>query len=251
MPLSRVRLTVGVPRADALYDYLRQAILSGELAPNERLIETEIARQTGVSRTPVREALHKLLVDQLVHDTGRGLVVRSVTLEQLSDLCAVREVLEGMASRLAAMRRPNLELAQLGYATDDFNAASQAGDIPRLVELNGRFHEIIWLASGNRYLAELLQSLRERIEQLQVTTLSVPGRAASAARQHAEIFAAISAGDADTAEKMAVQHFREAMAIRISPDRSQHAPPPRARQAPPAAKRLHSPAASSGPQGNG
>lgn len=220
MPLPQVRLAVGLPRADALYDYLRQAILSGELPPNERLIETEIARQTGVSRTPVREALHKLLVDQLVEDTGRGLVVRSVTLEQLSDLCAVREVLEGMASRQAAVRRPHFELAQLEFAADEFVKASQVRDIDRMVEQNAMFHEAIWRASGNRYLAELLRSLRERIEQLQVTTLSAPGRPESASKQHAEIFAAISAGDAETAEKMAMQHFREAMVIRVSAERA-------------------------------
>lgn len=220
MPLSQIRLAGGLPRADALYDYLRRAILSGDLAPNERLIETEIARQSGVSRTPVREALHKLLVDQLVHDTGRGLVVRSVTLEQLSDLCAVREVLEGMASRLAAARRPQFELAQIEYAADEFARASQTGNIDQLVKQNGQFHEAIWGASGNRYLAGLLKSLRERIERLQVTTLSAPGRAETAAREHAEIFAAISAGDAETAGRMAIQHFREAMAIRISAELS-------------------------------
>jgi DNA-binding GntR family transcriptional regulator len=223
VPLPQIRLAVGRPRADALYDYLRRAILSGELAPNERLIETEIARRSGVSRTPVREALHKLLVDRLVHDTGRGLVVRSVTLEQLSDLCAVREVLEGMASRLAAARRPQFELAQIEYAADEFARATQTGDIDRLVKQNGKFHEAIWRASGNRYLAELLKSLRERIEHLQVTTLSATGRAESAAKEHAEIFAAISAGDAELAGRMAIQHFREAMAIRISAELSEAA----------------------------
>jgi DNA-binding GntR family transcriptional regulator len=221
VPVSRVRLPAGKPRADALYDYLRQAILSGELAPNERLIETVIAAQSGVSRTPVREALHKLLIDQLVHDTGRGMVVRSVTPEQLSELCEVREVLEGMASKLASIRRPRFELVQLGFIESEFAEACKAGDVPRMVQQNGQFHEVIWQASGNGYLAELLRSLRERIERLQVTSLSAPGRSEDACVQHAEILEAISSGDADTAEKMAIQHFREAMAIRLSTARSQ------------------------------
>jgi DNA-binding GntR family transcriptional regulator len=221
VPFSHVRLAAGVPRADALYDYLRQAILSGELLPNERLIETEIAAHTGVSRTPVREALHKLLIDQLVHDTGRGMVVRHVTPEQLSELCEVREVLEGMASRLASIRRPSFELAQLDFIASEFADASRAGDVEKMVQANDHFHEVIWRASGNGYLTELLRSMRERIEQLQVTTLSAPGRAEDACGEHSEILAAISSGDAETAEKMAVQHFREAMAIRIATARSQ------------------------------
>lgn len=220
MPLSKVQLDSGLPRADALYEYLRGAILSGVLQPNERLVETEIARLSGVSRTPVREALHKLLIDKLVEDTGRGLVVRSVTREQLSDLCAVREVLEGMASRLAAIRRPSFELSELALVAEEFNKAGEAGDVAAMVEQNGKFHESIWRASGNRYLADLLRTLRERVEQLQVTTLSAAGRAETAAGEHAEILAAISAGDADTAERIAMEHFREAMVIRVSMQRT-------------------------------
>src|ERR1051326_8637601 len=94
-------------RADELYDHLRAAIVQGTLEPNTRLVELALAREAGISRTPVREALHRLEVDGLVRTSSRGMVVVDFSEDELVELCVAREGIESMVARLAAAARPH------------------------------------------------------------------------------------------------------------------------------------------------
>jgi DNA-binding GntR family transcriptional regulator len=203
-------------RADQLYAYLRRAIHEGELRPNERLVEAAIAEQAGVSRTPVREALHKLQVDGLVTVTGRGFVVGTVSIDELVELCAVRETLEAMAAGLAARSRNGMDLIALGHVADEFRGAASRGDVPDLVRFNHAFHEAIWQAARNRYLARQLHALRGQIERLQPTTLAVPERQRIATTEHQAIVQAIGEQDLDRAQLVTRDHFQGAMALRLA-----------------------------------
>jgi DNA-binding GntR family transcriptional regulator len=199
-----------------LYDYLRQAILDGTLEVNERLVEGTIATAASVSRTPVREALGKLEVDGLVKSTPRGTVVGVFSMDELSDLCSVRETLEGMASQVSATTMSEMEVLSLERVNHAYEEATRTADIRRLVELNHAFHEAIWQGSRNRYLADRLRTLRSQIERIQETTLAIPARREDAMREHAEILQAIREHDQERAERVTRQHFRRAMAMRLA-----------------------------------
>jgi DNA-binding GntR family transcriptional regulator len=204
-------------RAEELYDWLREAILAGELRPRDRLVETVIADLASVSRTPVREALHRLEVDGLVNEGSGGLEVNGFTANQLADLCAVRETLEGMATSLAARSCSLLELETLRRIVREEEALLERdGDLIDRVDLNHRFHETIWRASRNRYLADEIQNLRSLIERLQNSTLRERQRSLEAIGEHRAIISAIEAGDDREAGSLARIHFRKAMAIRLA-----------------------------------
>src|SRR6266567_63643 len=108
MPLNKIVLPGKRSKAEELYEFLHNAILECQIEPNERIIEEQIAALASVSRTPVREAIRRLEADNLVQDTGQGLVIVAVTPDELAEFCAVREVLEGLASRLAALARSEI-----------------------------------------------------------------------------------------------------------------------------------------------
>jgi DNA-binding GntR family transcriptional regulator len=214
VPLNRIALPGERNRADELYSHLRAAILSGELRPRERLVENAVARLALVSRTPVREALHRLEVDGLVRESdGGGMEVCGFSLEELGDLCAVRETLEGMATNLAATSRSEMDIAMLRRVLDAELATDH--DAPSRVALNHAFHETLWRASRNRYLTTQLQGLREVIEVLQPTTLSYPLRRREALTEHGAIVDAVERQDSAEAERLARVHFRNAMAARM------------------------------------
>jgi DNA-binding GntR family transcriptional regulator len=216
MPLSKIELSGEGSRAQKLYEFLRNAILDGTLKPNERLVEETIAAMASVSRTPVREAIHRLEADDLIQNTGQGLVVGECSPDDLADLCTVRETLEGLASRLAAVSRSEIEVLSLRTILSDYRKATEQQDIPRLIALNHAFHETIWQAARNRYLFQQLITLRNLIERLQNTTLAIPSRQQEALVQHELVLDAIVKRDADEAERLACQHFREAMALRMT-----------------------------------
>ena len=218
MPLRSIQLPRARSRADGLYDYLRSAILAGELDQHERLVENTIAELAAVSRTPVREALHRLEVDGLVQPSSSGGVeVISLSLDDLADLCAVREVLEGMATGLAATARSEIDLATLeGILESEVQAYSaNPHDAEGQVRLNHSFHETLWRISRNRYLASQLETLRAMIERMQETTLRSVERQAQALDEHRQIVSAVSVRDSRKAEKLARLHFRNAMAARM------------------------------------
>jgi DNA-binding GntR family transcriptional regulator len=219
VPLEPVTLPGQRSRAHELYNWLRAAILTGDLKPHERLVETTIAELASVSRTPVREALHRLEVDGLIGEgENGGLEVIGFSLDELADLCAVRETLEGMAAELAAVSRSEMELATLRSIVGSEEEALGAGNaqLDQLIDMNHSFHETLWRASRNRYLADELRHLRSLIERLQETTLRSADRLEQAITEHKAILDALSERDAATAGELTRRHFRNAMAKRLA-----------------------------------
>ena len=203
-------------RADLVYTVLRDDILNSRVRPGERLSEERIAHRLQVSRTPVREALKRLHAEGLVEITPhRGAVVRDPSGEELAELCTVRDVLEGLAARLAARSISRVELYTLEKLLADEARALAENRTADLVELNFQFHETIWVASRNRYLAHQLRQLRQFVQRLQESTLTVPGRKEEAYREHKALFEACAAGDPDEAERLAREHVRKAESVRL------------------------------------
>lgn len=214
--LTLIELPGQRSRAVELYDYLREAIADGRLQPGDRLVETRIARMASVSRTPVREAIRMLDADGLVRPSNDGLIVSGLSAQELLDLCVVREALEGLATRLAASARSEIDMMTLDRLVEQCEAAVAAGDLPRLSALSHAFHETIWQSTGNRYLAGQLRDLKSRVDRNQESTLLSPGRVEASIVEHRQLLAALSDRDADRAQSVAEAHFRMAMAIRLA-----------------------------------
>ena len=153
-----------LPLRDVVFNTLRQAILKGELKPGERLLEIALAERLGVSRTPVREAMRKLEQEGLVvMIPRRGAQVASITEKDLNDVLEVRIALENVAIEKACKLITEEELGRLWVAAKEFEKTKAEGNLVRLAEADVAFHEIIYQASDNKRLNQVLNNLREQM----------------------------------------------------------------------------------------
>lgn len=204
-----------VSRGKAVYHAILDEIRDGILKAGDRLREQDIAARFGMSRTPVREGLGRLLEKGLlVAAGGRGLTVRALTTAEVIDLYAMREILEGAAARLAAQHASAPEIAALADLHREFAAAGE--DYRLVARLNREFHGAIHRAARNAYLDAATSQLEDNITLLGISTFSVPGRPAGAIDEHGDILRAISERDADRAEQAARAHMRAALRARLA-----------------------------------
>jgi DNA-binding GntR family transcriptional regulator len=201
---------------DAVTDALREAILDGALTPSKWLREDELARQLSVSRTPVREALRRLTDEGLtVRDPHRGTMVAQMSLDDILAVYHVRETLEGLAARTAALRRPPGLVDALQDMHQQIVDRVAAGDIGAVARLNLEFHRLLRDATDNRYLERFLMQVEHAVRRFGRSTYELPSRAQEAIDEHGAIVAAVAAGDAETAERTAILHMQRAREARI------------------------------------
>jgi len=204
----------GLPRGEVAYRYVRSAIQRGDFKPGERLREIDLARQIGLSRTPIREALSRLESDGLVtHDAIRGVVVAELDHNMVTELYYMREVLEGTAARLVAQHASDVEISILDDLCQQYEAA--LGDETALKTANRRFHETLYRCSHNRYLLNMVTVLHDALALIGGTTLGHAERAAETLHEHRAVVAAIRARDADAAEQALRLHIRMAHKVRM------------------------------------
>jgi len=207
-PLQRRRLV------DEAAQRLREAILSGRLAGGTRLRQTELADRLGISRTPIREALVRLREEGLIELQPRGGVrVAPLDPDEAVELYDLREVLDGLAARLAAGRREAGGLGHLERALGRMRGCVERGDPTHWFRAHVQFHEEIIRAAGNRHLARLSAVVRLSIRQFHPMLLGTPQRLADADREHRQIFEAIAARDPEGAERAARAHIAAAREI--------------------------------------
>jgi len=200
-------------RADFVFETLRDAIWDGRIARGVRIREEEIARNLGVSRTPVRAALQRLQQrGLLVVGAGRGLVVAELTHLQVVELYGMREILEGSAARFAARHASDSEIEMLHRLQRELRQVKT--DAMALVMLNRRFHQAIYHAAHNQYLMQALESLHDSLALLNHTTFRMPKRKESD-EEHRKIVLAIERRDPDQAEQAARAHIRNAQRTRF------------------------------------
>lgn len=204
----------GAPKPSP-YERLTQAIVTGELAPGQPLVETALAEWCQVSRTPVREALTRLEQDGLIVRSDRGLVVRERTPEEILDIYDTRIVLEGMAARVAAVRRSHLDLLTLRRVVHRLSDVD-AADASAMAEGNREFHRAVWRASHNESLTDLLRRQDLHLARFPSAALSQPGRWAESIEEHREMLDAIERQDALHAHELATAHFTKARELRLA-----------------------------------
>ncbi|MFO1162195.1 MAG: GntR family transcriptional regulator [Reyranellaceae bacterium] len=201
-------------RSDWAYERLHEAIRDGALEPGQRVMETEVSAWLRVSRTPVREALHRLLAEGLLEPAATGgLQVTLYDLRAISEFYATRERLEGAAAALAAEHADPTEQRILSAMLDAMRTLPN--DTRAHARENQAFHEQIYRAAHNRFLLKSLRTLLNFVPLLGRTTYHAPNRFEEADREHTEIVDAILARDPRRAEEAARTHIRHAYASRV------------------------------------
>ena len=197
-----------LPLRDVVFNTLRQAILKGELKPGERLMEIALAERLGVSRTPIREAMRKLELEGLVvMIPRRGAQVANITEKDLNDVLEVRIALENMAIEKACKRMTDEEMGRLWLAAKEFERTMAEGDLVRLAEADVAFHEIIYQASDNRRLNQVLNNLREQIYRYRVEYLKDEETRNVLVKEHEELTRAIKERDVLRAQEISFEHI--------------------------------------------
>ena len=179
-----------------VYNHLREQILSGQIAPQQRLIETKIAREIGTSRTPVREALHNLEVEGLIESIPRvGYRVKFLNPTEVEEICAIRATIEGLAADWAMNKAPGKLVTELKRNIAQSEKAIARGAVKDFVELDAQFHESIARLSGGQRLLELAQTLRRHMLRYRIESIYTLDNVRRAIDGHKGILRAIEKAD--------------------------------------------------------
>ena len=201
------------PARDRVYLYVREQILRGRFAGGSFIEEEQISNAMAVSRTPVREAFHRLEAERFIDLLPRrGALVRQVTVRELADLYETRRMIEGYA--LGRICREEIVLpAEMATILDQIDEFA-GRDIFAGVELNRRFHFTMVAALGNEVLSDLYRSLDARQQRVAMTALTVdPNRIVRIRSEHRALLAALQVWDEATARAILEQHLRPVMGV--------------------------------------
>ncbi len=195
--------------ASKVYEALREAIVAGDFDPGEPLTEHDLCRRFGVSRTPVREALAKLDRDRLVRVVPKkGAFVRMVSHDEIRELYEIREALEALVVRLAALRLAEADLADFEQRFSALQARGAATSPLEVRALGDEFHQYLGKQAGNAKLLEMLGAIREQIQSVWTMSIMAPRRVPGLIREHLALIQALRRGQAGRAERLMVQHVR-------------------------------------------
>ena len=207
-PNFQVNMNEYLPLRDVVFNTLRQAILRGELKPGERLMEIQLANKLGVSRTPIREAIRKLELEGLVLMIPRkGAEVAEITEKSLKDVLEIRRALEDLAVRLACEKITKEELKELKKAGDEFKKVLKSQDITEVAEADVRFHDVIYMATDNPKLIQLLNNFREQMYRFRVEYLKKAEVRPQLIAEHDEIIKYITQGNKEEASRVVTRHI--------------------------------------------
>jgi DNA-binding GntR family transcriptional regulator len=181
--------------------HIRDAIATGRLMPNERLLEVDLAKQLNTNRANIRTALAVLESEGLVRrEANRGARVRLLSEQEALEIAETRLALESLIARKAAQLATDDDVALLRQLHEAMRARLEAGDFIGVSALNGDFHRAILRIAKNETIGRLLANLRHQLIRVQFRTILVPGRAAKSVGEHSRIVDAIAAKDPDAAE---------------------------------------------------
>lgn len=197
-----------LPLRDVVFNTLRQAILTGELKPGERLMEIHLANRLGVSRTPIREAIRKLELEGLVTMIPRkGAEVAQITEKSMNDVLEVRRALDALCAELACDRITEEELAALKDACVGFEQAVKTGDVKKIAQADVALHDIIVQATGNQRLIQLVNNLAEQMYRYRFEYIKDTSQHENLAEEHRIIYESILRKDKETASQAARIHI--------------------------------------------
>lgn len=197
-----------LPLRDVVFNTLRQAILTGEMKPGERLMEIHLANKLGVSRTPIREAIRKLELEGLVTMIPRrGAEVAEITEKSLKDVLEVRRTLDALSVELACDRINDEELEALRTACLKFEEATKTKDARVIAKADVSLHDIIVKATGNQRLIQLVNNLSEQMYRYRFEYIKDESGHATLIDEHRIIYESIRRKDKETAANTAKLHI--------------------------------------------
>jgi len=190
-----------------VYRILKSSIIKGDLKPGEKLLESKIGKQLGVSRTPVREALQKLATEGLVKmEPNSVIVVPEFSLKDLKEVLQIRRALEGLAASAAAEEINQEEISQLEKNIEETNICVIKNDLATYLEFNVKFHNLIFQFSRNERLIKMSSQLVSPEHRFIIRALTIPGRLKYYLEEHQKIIEALKRRDAEQAGRLSQQH---------------------------------------------
>lgn len=208
------RTDVAAVRID-VHERLHHAIVRGELRPNSRLVEADLAEWLNVSRTPIRESLQRLALEGLVDNERRGWTVHEHSADEIREIYDVRAALEGYAARLAAERRSDDDAEEIVRAgaqdPESFLAPPRTG----FVAYNERFHDLVVSAGDNERLVETIRRTRAYYFNHRIAAVYSAQEIVDASEGHQAIADAVRRGDGDAAERLTREHVYVALELAV------------------------------------
>ena len=198
--------------AEQVFERIEMEILTGKYQRGECLTEMKLVSDLGVSRTPVREALHRLEQEHLVDISPKGILVLGVTQQDLEDIFAIRLRIEGMASAAAARRITDEELSELRETLELQEVYVPRKDADRIKGMDSKFHQLIYRFSGSAILGETLLPLHKKVQKFRKASVENESRAVLSAKEHRAIYEAIAAHDPELADRRTYEHIANAAA---------------------------------------
>lgn len=197
-----------MPLRDVVFRTLRQAILTGELKPGERLMEIHLADRLGVSRTPIREAIRKLELEGLVTMIPRrGAEVAQITEKSMNDVLEVRQALDVLCVELACERITREKLDVLQSACDGFARAVKTKDVKKITQADVALHDIIVEATGNQRLVQMVNHLSEQMYRYRFAYIKDAGQHAHLVEEHRALYESLAKRDKEAASQAARVHI--------------------------------------------
>jgi DNA-binding GntR family transcriptional regulator len=206
------RKSAGAGRGESLldkaYNQIKFRIITCRYRPGEVLSEAAISEELKIGRTPIHQAIHRLMMDELVSILPRkGVMVRPVSIDEAMEIIGVRLVTEGYCARLAAERADDAELARLQKILDESEEAAKNRDVERLMLLDREFHDTLARSARNRVLADTLRNLHERSLRFWFISLRDPDHHHRVQTQHRAIVDALQSRKPEAAELAMREHI--------------------------------------------
>ncbi|MCE7792910.1 GntR family transcriptional regulator [Salipaludibacillus sp. CUR1] len=193
---------------ETVFKQLRAMILNNELNPGDKLSEAELAEQLGVSRTPVREALHKLeLEDLIVIKPRKYCLVKGITSESINEINLIRSQLEPVAARCSVDYLTDEDLKYIGELLDEAINHFESNDVDSLSKAHDEFHSLIIKASNLKRTIKILENLHDYIYSFRYSFMARPDLVQRSIYEHHDIYEALKERDKDKVERLFRNHL--------------------------------------------
>jgi len=195
-----------------VYRILKKEIIKGSFKPGEKVLEGKIADQMGISRTPVREAIRVLAAEGFVIlSPNQGVVVRSVSAENIREVLQIHSVLEGLAARLSCEVINEEDLKELENCVNKMEKLANKKDSSTYSEVDLKFHELIVNICRNKRLVQMRKNISDQAQRYRISSLSIPRRLKESLKEHQKILEAFKTKDPKKADSTSQKHIQNAL----------------------------------------
>ena len=206
--LSKLKLENYELLNQKVYHVLKHAIVRGDLAPNSKLVLTEIAKSLGISNTPIREAINKLVSEGFVKIIpNKGIIVKEVNIDDLQEILHIRAFLDGLIAKLTAKKITDKEIRDMMEIINKMEYAVKRDDRLTYNDLDIQFHDFLLNITENNKLKEIYNNLIVHAYRFRIRTLKIPGRMEKSLKEHREIALKIKERNFDEANRVSQEHI--------------------------------------------